>query len=271
MMPRSIDAIVREHRPRVPFASLRAAPRARRLWISVAAMLAAWAVLAMIVDDRTLPAPWAVAARIAQESVNGDLVGHVAATLFRTLASFGIALVAGAALGMLMGRWKTADDYLDALLLAGLNLPALVVIILCYIWFGLSEAALIAAIVINKAPLVAAIVREGARSTDEDLLAVGRAFCLSPLRRFTRIYLPQLAPQLAAAARTGFSLTWKIVLVAELLGRPDGVGFQLRRFFNYFDIAGLLAYSVAFGGVVIAIDRALLQTAERRFNRWRPA
>jgi NitT/TauT family transport system permease protein len=85
----------------------------------------------------------------------------------------------------------------------------------------------------------------------------------------TRVILPQLAPSLMAAARAGLALTWKIVLVVELLGRPNGVGFQIRSFFNFFDIASILAYSLAFIAAVIAIEAFLLQPIDRRLGRWR--
>ena len=74
-----------------------------------------------------------------------------------------------------------------------------------------------------------------------------------------------------ASARAGLALTWKIVLVVELLGRPNGVGFEIRTFFNYFDIAGILAYSFAFIGIVVAIESLILQPIERRVEAWRRA
>jgi NitT/TauT family transport system permease protein len=61
------------------------------------------------------------------------------------------------------------------------------------------------------------------------------------------------------------------VLVVELLGRPNGIGFQIRTFFNYFDIAGILAYSLAFIAIVLAIESFILQPIERRTGRWRTA
>jgi NitT/TauT family transport system permease protein len=89
------------------------------------------------------------------------------------------------------------------------------------------------------------------------------------LRTFTRVYLPQLYPYLMAAARSGLSLIWKIVLVVELLGRSDGVGFQLGVYFQFFDITGILAYTLAFAGVVLLIEGAAMRPLERRLNRWR--
>ena len=70
----------------------------------------------------------------------------------------------GSAIGVALGRYPTADRFFDAWLIFFLNLPALVIIVLCYIWFGLTEVAAITAVAINKIPNVAVTMREGARS-----------------------------------------------------------------------------------------------------------
>jgi len=74
-----------------------------------------------------------------------------------------------------------------------------------------------------------------------------------------------------AATRSGLALIWKIVLVVELLGRSDGVGFQLHMAFQVFDVAAILAWSLAFIAVVQAIEWLVLQPVERRATRWREA
>ena len=89
-------------------------------------------------------------------------------------------------------------------------------------------------------------------------------------RAFRHVVLPQLAPYVAAAARSGLSLVWKIVLVAELLGRPNGVGFEIGVAFQLFDTPRLLAYSLTFAAVVLVIETALVQPFEARTTRWRP-
>ena len=100
-------------------------------------------------------------------------------------------------------------------------------------------------------------------------MQVADAYRLSRWRRFTQVYLPQLHPYLFAAARTGLSLIWKIVLVVELLGRSEGIGFQLNVFFQLFDIAGILAYTLVFAGVVLIVEAFVLRPLERRLTRWR--
>src|SRR5260370_6532839 len=145
-----------------------------------------------------------------------------------------------------MGRVGLATRLGDPWLILLLNLPALVVIVLAYIWAGLTEVAAMAAIAINKLPTAVVTVREGTRALDAALDEMATVFAIPRWRALRHVILPQLAPYIAAAARSGLSLVWKIVLVAELLGRSNGVGFEIGVAFQLFDIPLLLAYSLSF-------------------------
>ena len=240
-----------------------------RVW-PLLALAVVWQLVAMQIDSRTLPTPYAVAGVLWAELFSGDLLFHLGCTLARVGLSFVLAMVLGVALGILMGRSRRWDRLLDNFLVLGLNIPALVTTILCYIWFGLTEAAAVAAVVVNKIPMVAVALREGARAVDSSLLEVAQVYRLSGYQRFTRVYLPQLYPYLFSSARNGLALIWKVVLVVELLGRSDGVGFQISSFFHFFDITSILAYTLAFAGVIFVLEAALLRPLENRLNRWRP-
>lgn len=233
-------------------------------------MLALWAVLAWLSDDpRRMPGPWMVAGRLHQIAASGELWMHAGMTLMRVLASFALAMAVGTALGLWMGRSRAADHWLNPALVIALNIPALVIIVLAYIWIGLNEIAAIAAVALNKIPVVTVMLREGTRALRPDLDEMARAFRMSRLDRLRHVVLPQLAPQLAAAARAGISLIWKIVLVVEFLGRSNGVGFKIHLLFSSFDVAGVLAWALAFVAVMLAIDLLLLRPWEARANRWR--
>jgi len=240
---------------------------------SLIAFLLLWQLAAMLTSGGPrpdlLPAPLPVLGRIGEEISSMALPNHLAVTLGRVAISFVLAMLVGAALGMAMGRWRLADRFFDGWLVLGLNIPALVTIILCYVWFGLNDWAAIIAVAINKIPTVIVTVREGARAVDHELLRVAQAYRLSRWRTFSRVYLPQLVPYLLAASRAGLSLIWKIVLVVELLGRSNGVGFQLNVFFQFFDITGILAYTLAFAAIVLLVEAALLRPLEQRLTRWR--
>jgi NitT/TauT family transport system permease protein len=201
--------------------------------------------------------------------VTGELPFHLGMTLLRVTASFVIAMTLGTALGYLMGRSRLADDLLSAWLVFFLNLPALVVIILAYIWIGLDESAAIFAVAANKIPNAAVTLREGARALDRGLLEMAELFRIGRWRTLRHVVLPQLFPFVSAAARSGLALIWKIVLVVELLGRSNGVGFQLGLYFQMFDVTSILAYALAFILVVQLIEWCALQPLEQAANRWR--
>ena len=240
-------------------------------WLALPVLVLVWGVAALLVDTPLLPSPAAVLRSFWLAVQSGELPHHLLVTLRRVLISFGLAMALGAMLGVWMGRSRVANAVLDPLLVLFLNLPALVTIILLYVWFGLVEAAAVLAVVVNKVPNVAVTLREGARSLDPKLEQMARVYGFSRRQRVVDVWLPQLFPYLMAATRGGLALIWKIVLVVELLGRSDGVGFQLHMAFQVFDVASILAYSLAFIAVVQLIELLVLQPLERRATCWRSA
>src|SRR5262244_4324120 len=97
----------------------------------------------------------------------------------------------GSALGLLMGRFRIADTLGDPWLVALLNLPALVIIVLAYVWAGLTETAAIAAVALNKLPNATVTVREGARSLDRALDDMAQVFRMSRWVRLRHVLIPQ--------------------------------------------------------------------------------
>ena len=240
-------------------------------WLALPMLVAVWGVAALVIDTPLLPSPAAVLQTFWLAVQSGELPHHLLVTLRRVLISFILAMALGAALGVWMGRSRMANAVLDPLLVLFLNLPALVTIILLYVWFGLVEAAAVLAVVVNKVPNVAVTLREGARSLDPKLEQMAVVYGFSRQQRVVDVWLPQLFPYLMAATRGGLALIWKIVLVVELLGRSDGIGFQLHMAFQIFDVASILAYSLAFIAVVQVIELVVLQPLERRASGWRNA
>src|SRR5262249_8149107 len=139
----------------------------------------------------------------------------------------------------------------------------------CYVWFGLTEVAAITAVAINKIPNFAVTMREGTRSLSKDLAEMAEVYRFGRWRTLRHVILPQLAPFFMAAVRSGLALVWKIVLVVELLGRSNGVGYQLNVAFQLFDVSLILAYAIAFILVVQMIEVGILQPLEVRAGRWR--
>jgi len=237
--------------------------------LSIAAFFGIWLILSQLLGNQLLPSPQTVFQRLLEEARSESLFYHTGITLMRVILSFIIAMAIGVSLGLAMGKVTLINQLLDPWLLFFLNLPALVVIILAFIWAGLTEVAAIAAVAINKIPNVVVTVREGVKAMDPQLQNMARVFKFGPWKTFCHVVLPQLQPYIVAAARSGIALIWKIVLVVELIGRSNGVGFQLHLYFQLFDIAGILAWAFTFIIIMQAIELFLLQPLENYATRWR--
>ena len=223
----------------------------------------------MSLNSHTLPTPAVVAQVFWQACLSGQLPYHLGITLLRLIASFAIAMPLGCALGILLGRNQKLDAFFDSWLILFLNIPALVTIILCYVWFGLVEGAAIFAVVVNKLPNVVVTIREGTRALDQDLLEMARSYRFSKRKTLVHVIWPQLYPFVMGATRSGLALIWKIILVVELLGRSNGMGYQLHLFFQLFDVTSILAYTIAFVAVIQVLEMLVLKPLEIKARRWR--
>ncbi len=237
--------------------------------ISLLSIFIIWQAFAILINSDVFPTPIDVFKSLYEHAVYGELFMHLGITLLRVTIAFFLAMCIGVFFGLIMGIYKKVDSFFDTLLVIGLNIPALVTIIICYIWFGLTDFALLLAVIINKVPMVIVTIREGARAMNKKYIQIAQIYKISKKERIYKIYLPQIYPYLMASARTGLSLIWKIVLVVELLGRSSGMGFQLSMFFQFFDITSILAYSSAFIIVILIIESFVLRPLEQKVNQWR--
>ena len=237
--------------------------------LSIIALLGLWQTIAAYLGSTTLPEPLFVLGVLWQEIQSGQLPYNLGITLLRLLVSFSIAMVLGCAIGIALGRSKKLDYFFDNWLIIFLNIPALVTIILCYVWFGLVESAAILAVVINKLPNVVVTIREGTRALDQDLMEMARCYKFSKTKTLRDVIWPQLHPFVMSATRSGLALIWKIILVVELLGRSNGMGYQLHLFFQLFDVASILAYTIAFVTVIQLIEILILKPLDEKAQRWR--
>lgn len=250
-----------------------AQPKRLPNWAVVTISLVAFALLWMgaawqTADASVLPGPWEVLLTFWDEAANGPLMMHLLATLGRVALAFSLAMGIGSALGYMLARLPELDRWANPWVVVILNIPALVVIVLCYLWIGLNEVAAITAVTVNKTAMVLVTVREGARGLSKPLSDMARVYRMSGWMRFRHVTLPQLAPFLSSAARNGIAVIWKIVLVVEFLGRSNGIGFQIHLYFQLFDTAHVLAYAASFIGIMLVIEYALLRPLDRMAGRW---
>ena len=236
-------------------------------FLSIFLFIIIWQSLAIIANSEVFPSVVDILKSFFEHLLHKDLIYHTGITLKRVFIAFFIAMAIGIFLGIVMGLSSKIDSLLDIFLIIGLNMPALVTIIICYIWFGLTDFSAILAVIINKVPIIIVNIREGVKNIDKKYLDLAQIYDISQKDIISKIYLPQIYPYIMATTRLTISLIWKIVLVVELLGRSDGVGFQIALFFQDFDITSIFAYSFAFIFIVILIENIFLNPLEKRMRR----
>ncbi|WP_108827631.1 ABC transporter permease [Ascidiaceihabitans donghaensis] len=240
------------------------------VFVSLAGLIVLWWGAAFLEGDpAVLPNPRDVWALMIAETQSGELPRHMAATLRRVGFAFGLAMIFGVLLGLALGAYTQLNRWLGPWVVVLLNVPALVVIVLCYLWIGLNETAAITAVAVNKTAMVAVTIREGVHAFDPKLADMARVFQMGRRKRFRHVTLPQLWPFIASSTRNGLAIIWKIVLVVEFLGRSDGVGFQIHLYFQLFETGYVLAYALSFVALMLVIEYAVIGQIEARAVRWK--
>lgn len=228
-----------------------------------------WQATSVILASDVFPSVVDILVNLFTHIYDGELLEDLKITLIRVFIAFFIAMFFGILFGILMGISKKIDEFFNFLLVLGLNIPALVTIVISYIWFGLTDFAALLAVIINKVPIIIVNVREGTKAVERKYLDLAKVYKISNKETFFKVFLPQIYPYIMASTRLSLSLIWKIVLVVELLGRSDGIGFKISMFFQFFDITSILAYSLGFIIVILLIENFILKPFEKKMEVWK--
>lgn len=236
--------------------------------VSLLSIFAVWLLLSWGMGPKVVPGPVETFLFLVKEHLSGQLWFHIGMTLWRVLVAFSITLALGTAIGVMIGASQALDQLLQAWVVTGLAVPRILPVVVAYLLIGLNDTAAIVALVVILVPQVVVQMREAIRATDPKLLEMARALHRPKVKIWQQVILPQLAPYLLGTARGTLSLSWKMVVIAELLGRTNGVGYQINFYFQMFEMRGILAYGLAMTLVLATVDLAMLYLSERAF-RWR--
>jgi NitT/TauT family transport system permease protein len=237
---------------------------------SVVGAIALWWLVSIFMPANLLPDPWVSTVTLAKNFAQGDVLPHLAITLARVAGGLALALAIGVPVGILMGINARAEKVLDIWVMVGLTVPSLCYAIICFILVGLNEAATMLAIGLTAAPAVAINLWEGVKTIDFKLVEMARIFEARRPTILARVLLPQVLPFIMASVRMGLGIVWKIAVLVELIGRPNGVGFKLFYWYQLADMAQVLAWTLLFTLIMLAIELGILKRIEQRLFGWRP-
>lgn len=262
-----------------PLGRAAAARRRRmvRLLRSASATVAAvglwWLVTALWLDnERLYPTPvgvWEALLDIASgETPLGSTWMHLGATLERALLAFAIGYVVGTVLGVIAGRNPKFFDFMTPSVWIAFSVPSVVWVFLFLLVFGISNLVPVMALVVLLSAPVFLGAAEGTKATNKDLIAMSDAYHVRGWRRLVSVYLPSIVPFLLANARVSFALAVRIVIIAEVVGLPDGVGLVVRYWADRLYMAPVVAWGLVLAAVGLVVDRYVIGYFERRTKRW---
>ncbi|MBI3016171.1 MAG: ABC transporter permease [Candidatus Tectomicrobia bacterium] len=274
VVPGEAESFDREDAPVRP--SRKAASRRKAAWDnslrigSIVAIFFIWWILSLIFPPTLIPKPWETLAEAGAIISTGNFFVEIGNTLRRVLVGFGLAMAVSIPLGILMGTLRRMESFFEPPVILGLTMPGLIWAVLMIMFFGLTETSAYAAVAITIFPMLTISIWQGTKSIDKDLIDMSNVFQATPVMKIVEVILPQLISHILAAIRYGLGLAWKVVVVVEMFGFSNGVGYQVVRGFNVFSMKTVLAWALTFLIVMILIEFGLIGWFERSVTRWRP-
>lgn len=240
-------------------------------WLLPVLLIVVWQSAASLgwLPQRILPAPVDVASATWRLTASGELWIHVKVSAGRALLGLAIGGGLGLALGLLTGSVKFFETLLDSTIQMVRNVPALALIPLVILWFGIDEGAKLFLIAVSVFFPIYLNTFHGIRNVDPQLIEMGRTYGLSRWALYREVILPGAISSILVGLRFSLGLMWVILIVAETISAQAGIGYLTMnaREFLQTDVVlvGVLLYALL-GKLADVFARAL----ESWWLRWHP-
>ena len=228
-------------------------------------MILLWAALtagatpeSRIISPVVLPSPMEVLRSIESLVTERALLQSIAATLWRVVLGFGLAVLVGVPAGVVAGSWRVVDAAAAPLALFGRNIPIAALIPLTILWFGIGEAQKVMFIFLACVPFVfsdtvAAIVGIPDRYVD-----TAQTLGAKPRQVITKVLVPLALPEVYISLRNLFGLAFGYIMLAELINARYGLGYLLSTSQRRGLTEHIILILVVIGALAFGIDRLLL-------------
>lgn len=229
--------------------------------------LAVWQVASLFYHHVIIPSPVEVARAFSALLSGGQFWEHGSRSIVRGLTGFSLAVVAGTAVGLLIGLNRTAASLLRPLVVVFQVTPLVSWLLLAMIWLGFSRVPVFV-VFVTTVPLVIINTIQGVRSIDQQLLQMAAVFRVGKSRVVREIYLPQVAPYLMAGMSSALGVTWKAVAMSEFLSVHTGIGAGMAEARMNLETAALFSWTLFLIGLGLVSDRLLAYLAKQKLGHW---
>ena len=238
-------------------------------FVALASVVGIWWLLYLIYP-RLLPSPMSTVTEAVRLITDGTFFFHMFQSLRRVFVGATVAMIFSIAVGIYMGTVRMGEHFFQPLVVLGLTIPGLMWALIAVMLFGINEFASYFAVAVTTFPMLVINIWAGVKSLDKELMDMSHVFHFTKSMKITQVILPQLVSNIFAATRYGLGLAWKVVVVVEMFGTSNGVGYQVMKSYQVFNMEGVIAWTLTFVVAMIVIEYGIINLAERRLTAWRP-
>jgi len=237
--------------------------------LAVLSVVAVWWLLYLIYP-RLLPSPVSTVREAMRLVSDGTFFFHMSQSLRRVFVGSIVAMFFSVGVGIYMGTVVVGERFFQPLVVLGLTIPGLMWALIAVMLFGINEWSPYFAVTVTIFPMLVINIWAGVKALDKELIDMSRVFHFTPWMKISQVIIPQLVPNIFAATRYGLGLAWKVVVVVEMFGTSNGVGYQVMKSYQVFNMEGVIAWTLTFVVAMIIIEYGAINFAERRLTAWRP-
>lgn len=238
--------------------------------LGITSIFILWQVASMLSPDGVLASPYEVMRSVVLYVLPDDLFFvHVGSTLLRIIVGFTISFVLGCSVGILMGINPYIESLCSDYVTIGISIPNLAWAIIGVLWFGMNYFTPVFSVIMVATPYVAINIWEGVKNVDKSLVDMGKAFSVSKWKNIRHIYIPSILPFAFSGIRLAFSVSWKLVVLAEVFTSSEGIGFMIYYWFQNFEMALVLAWVIIFCCIMFIYEYGIIKIIEKRLFAWR--
>ncbi len=237
--------------------------------LGLLAVLCLWQLTTMTLGEIAVASPYQTGLAFFHLLGGDHFQGHFIVTLKRLFFGIGIGSLVGFALGIAAGLYEDIKNFLELFIWIVMTVPPVVVTVLAMLWFGMGSSMVVFIAALMLMPFVYISVTEGMALIDENLAEMSEIYRYSFSMKLWHLYIPAISAPLLAALNIVLSNGIRVVVLAELLGALDGIGYAISITRSNLEVAELFAWVVATLLLVSFFQYIVFKPIQEYFLRWK--